>query len=198
METRYIKGVGMTKFGIDDTPTWDMVYEATYEALDDAGMSMDDIDAAVVSTEDTLVNSERQRNYPSIVSSLLKKKMPIMRAPSVCGGGGVALWTASRLKYNNILVLAAEKLASNKTEIVVNEIMNAAERVWEQEEGLNFPAENALVAQQHMLKYGTTTDDLALISLKNHYNAYLNPKTPFYKKRITLEQIKNSPTVASP
>ncbi len=198
MEARYIKGVGMTKFDIEDRPTWDLAYEATSEGLDDAEMSMGDIDATVVSTVDTLVNPERQRNYPSMVSSFLKKKMPIIRVPAVCGGGGVALWTALRLKYNNILVIGTDKIATNKTETIVNEIMNAAERVWEQEEGLNFPAENALVAQQHMLKYETTSDDLALISFKNHENAYLNPKTSFYKKKITLDQIKNSPIIASP
>ena len=188
----------MTKFSIDDRPTWDMSYEAVSEALEDADMSMGDIDAAVVSTVDTMVNPERQRNYPSVISSLLKKKMPIVRVPAVCGGGGVALWTALRLRYDNILVLATDRIAANRTNTIVNEIMNAAERVWEQDEGLNFPAENALVAQQHMLKYDTTMDDLALISLKNHDNAYLNPKTPFYKKKVSLEQIKNSPIIASP
>src|SRR3989338_5282642 len=198
MEKRYIKGAGMTKFSIDDRPTWDMSYEAVSEALEDADMSMGDIDAAVVSTVDTMVNPERQRNYPSVISSLLKKKMPIVRVPAVCGGGGVALWTALRLRYDNILVLATDRIAANRTNTIVNEIMNAAERVWEQDEGLNFPAENALVAQQHMLKYDTTMDDLALISLKNHDNAYLNPKTPFYKKKVSLEQIKNSPIIASP
>ena len=49
-----------------------------------------------------------------------------------------------------------------------------------------------------MLKYGTTTDDYALVALKNHENAYLNPKARFYKKRITLKEIKKSPIVASP
>ena len=72
------------------------------------------------------------------------------------------------------------------------------ERIYEQSEGLIFPAQNALVAQQYMLKYGATTDDFALVAYKNHQNAFLNPKARFYKKEVTLKQIKNSPVVASP
>src|SRR3989338_3217169 len=49
-----------------------------------------------------------------------------------------------------------------------------------------------------MIKYGTTTDDFAFVALKNHENAYLNPKAGFYGKKVTLEQIKSSPIVASP
>src|SRR3989338_1202310 len=74
----------------------------------------------------------------------------------------------------------------------------AAERIYEQAEGLNFPAQNALVAQQYMLKYCATPDDLALVAYKNHKNAFLNPKARFYKKKVSMEEIKNSPMVASP
>ena len=49
-----------------------------------------------------------------------------------------------------------------------------------------------------MLKYGATSDDFALVAYKNHKNAYLNPKARFYKKEVTLKQIKKSPVVASP
>ncbi len=188
----------MTKFGVEDRTTWDMAYEATYEALDDADMNFNDIDAVVVSTVDTVVNPERQRQYQALIPSLFKKKLPVIRVPAVCGGGGAALWTGLKLGYDNILVLGTDKIATNTTQVIVNEIMNATDKVWEQEEGVNFIAENALVAQEHMMRYGTTSDDLALISFKAHSNAFLNPKTPFYKKKVSLEQIKNSPVLASP
>ena len=61
-----------------------------------------------------------------------------------------------------------------------------------------FPVQNALVWQQYMQKYKATMDDLALIAFKNHQNAALNPKAYFYKRPVTLEQIKKSPLVASP
>jgi acetyl-CoA C-acetyltransferase len=194
----YIKGIGMTRFGFEDRSTHDMVLEASHDAMKDASMSMKDIDAIVVSTVDTLVNDERQRHYPAVLASLFKKNVPIIRVPAVCGGGGAALWTAQRLGYDNVLVLAVDKVATNTTMTITKEIMNANDNVWEQQEGIVFPCQNALIAQQHMMRYGTTTDDLALVSFKNHSNAYHNPKAPFYKKKVTLEQIKDSYVVASP
>ncbi len=188
----------MTKFGVEDKTTHSMAFEAINLALDDSNMNMGDIDAVVVSTVDTKINEERQRMYGVVLSSMLKKQMPIIRVPAVCGGGGAAFWTALRLKYNNILVLGVDKVLAGPTPIITKEIMNAGDNFWEQEEGLVFPAQNALVAQQHMLKYGTTHDDLALIAYKNHHNGSLNPKARFYGKKVTLEDIKKSPIVATP
>ena len=194
----YIKGVGMTKFGSQTNTSQDLVYEATLEALEDAEISIDEIDAIAVSTVDTENNGERQRLFTGILSSVLKKRVPIINPTAVCGGGGTALWTANKLDYDNVLVVGVERLLTNNTMRVTDEIMMAAERVYEQAEGLNFPAQNALVAQQYMFKYGATTDDFALVALKNHKNAFLNPKARFYKREVTLKQIKNSPVVASP
>lgn len=194
----YVKGVGMTRFSLEDRNNYDMAYEASYEALQDADMNMADIDAIVVSTVDTLVNDEKQRHFQSLLSSLFRKQVPIYRVPAVCGGGGAAFWTALKLNYDNILVIGTDKVSTNKTEIITNEILGAADRIWSQEEGVIFPAENALMAQQHMMKFGTTVDDLSLVALKNHENAFLNPKAQFYKKKVTLEQIKKSPIVSSP
>ena len=194
----YIKGVGMTKFGAQSETSQELVYEAAMEALEDAQMPMEEIDAIVVSFIDTECNGERQRLFGSVLSSILKRMVPILTVTAVCGGGGAALWTANKTDYRNILVVGVEKLLANNSMKVTDEIMMAAERIYEQAEGVNFPAQNALVAQQYMMKYGATSDDLALVAYKNHSNAYFNPKARFYKKEITLKQIKNSPIVASP
>ncbi|MDP3766060.1 MAG: thiolase family protein [Nanoarchaeota archaeon] len=188
----------MTKFGAQTDTSQELAYNATIEALDDADFNIEDIDAIVVSSADSEANGERQRLFSCVLSSILKKKVPILNSTAVCGGGGAALWTANKLDYNNILVVGVERLLTNNSMRVTDEIMMAAERVYEQNEGLNFPAQNALVSQQYMFKYGATTDDFALVAYKNHQNAFLNPKARFYKKEVTLKQIKNSPVVASP
>ena len=132
------------------------------------------------------------------MSSILNRKMPIIRVPAVCGGGGAAFWTALRLKYNNILVLGVDKVVSNVTPMITKEIMNASDNFWEQDEGMVFPAVNALVAQKHMLKYGTTHEDLLKIAYKNHYHGSMNPKAKFYGKKISLDEMKKAPMVATP
>ncbi|MBI2653318.1 hypothetical protein HYX02_00765 [Candidatus Woesearchaeota archaeon] len=128
----FIKGVGMTKFGAQTTSSQELVYEATMESLESADSKIEDIDAIVVSAVDTESNGERQRLFSSVLSSILKKKIPILTATAVCGGGGTALWTANKLDYNNVLVVGVERLLTNNSMRVTDEIMMAAERIYEQ------------------------------------------------------------------
>jgi len=190
----------MTKFDYSQKPWWQFCYEATMEALEDAEMKISDIDAIVLSAISSAEGtSEHQTHKISFLSDLFKTSVPIIEVPSVCAGGGVAIWTALQLeKFKNILVVSGEKLVDNKSEMTVHWILSAAERVIEQTEGMLFPVQNALVWQQYMEKYGATMDDLDLIAYKNHQNATLNPKAYYYQRPVSLEDIKNSPIVASP
>lgn len=196
----YVKGVGMTKFGYEQKPWWQFAYEASIMALEDANMKISDIDAIVFSGMSSASGGEHQTHKTSVLSDLFRTNVPIIEVPSVCSGGGVAFWVANHLKgYRNILVVGAEHLVDNKSEETVELILSATEKYLEQREGLLFPVQNALVLQQYMQKYPEASmDDLALIAHKNHTNAVLNPKAYFYKRPVTLEQIKNSPVIASP
>ena len=150
----YIKGIGMTKFGLDNNSSQKMIYEASFEALEDADMSPDDMDAIVLSTTDSAINGERQRLMGPVINSLLQTKKPVIRIPAVCGGGGAALWSALKMKHDNVLVIGFERLVSSSSELRTDEILMGSERIYEQAEGMIFPAQNALVAQQHFLRYG--------------------------------------------
>ena len=198
----YIKGAGMTRFDIDQKSSHDRIYECVNEAFDFENIGMDEIDAIFVSNCETDSNGDRQKHVSPMLSSMFQKKMPIITVPAGCGGGGAALWNAINFhkenNINNVLVIGFEKLVANRSENITDEMFMGGERIYEQTEGMIFPAQNALVAQQYMMKYGTSQDDLALVSLKNHENAFLNPKARFYKKKVTLDMIKKSPIVASP
>jgi acetyl-CoA C-acetyltransferase len=196
----FIKGVGMTKFDYSQKPWWQFCYEATMEALEDSKMKISDIDCIVFSgIESADGMGEHQTHKISLLSDLFKTNVPIIETPSVCAGGGVAFWTANHLNnFKNILVCSGEKLVDNKSEMTVHWILSASEREIEQTEGTLFPVQNALVWQQYMKKYKASMDDLALIAFKNHQNATKNPKAYYYQRPVSLEEIKNSPIVASP
>jgi acetyl-CoA C-acetyltransferase len=198
----YIKGVGMTRFDYTQKPWWGYAYEAAMDAMKDAKMNFGGIDAVVFSGVSSSGGGEHQTHKVSLLSGLFKTNVPIIELPSVCGGGGVAFWTALRLlrdsDFKNILVLSGEKLVDNRAEVITDWILSAAERVVEQTEGMIFPAQNALVFQQYCQKYGNTHEDLELIAFKNHQNAALNPKAYYYKRPVEMEKIKSSPVVAEP
>jgi acetyl-CoA C-acetyltransferase len=56
----------------------------------------------------------------------------------------------------------------------------------------------SLYAQNHFRKYGTTEEDLAIISLKNHTNANKNINAYFYNKHFTYSSILNSKMMVEP
>lgn len=194
----YIKGVGMTKFDYSQKTWWQFAYEAAMAALEEANMKISDINAICFSAISSAASGEHQTHKVSFLSDLFKTNIPIIETPSVCAGSAVAFWTACRLPFKNILVVAGEKVVDNATDIVTDRILSAAERAIEQSEGMIFPVQKVLIWQQYQKKYGATMDDLALISFKNHQNATINPDAYFYQRPVPLEKIKNSPIVASP
>lgn len=208
----YIKSASMTKFGTSLKSAHELAYEAVADALQKAEMKMKDVDLIVSGYIDFTRTGERNRHFSAMLSSMLKTNVPIICTPTACCSGGVALFTANKIgnnannnkinddEFNNILVIGAEKLTSTSNAAITDEILMGADFVWEQSEGLIFPAQNALLAQQHMLKYGTTQEDLTLIALKNHNNANLNPNARFFEKRINKDDFigAKNPMIASP
>lgn len=192
----------MTKFDYSQKFWWQFANVAALEALENAKMKISDIDAILLSAISSAAGpeSEHQTHKASMISDVFKTNVPIIELSAVCAGGGTAFWLATNLLSNlkNILVLSGERLVEGATEITTDRILSASERIVEQTEGMVFPVQKAMVWQQYMQKYGGTMDDLALVAFKNHQNAVSNPKAYFYQRPVSLEEIKNSPVIASP
>jgi acetyl-CoA C-acetyltransferase len=68
---------------------------------------------------------------------------------------------------------------------------------WEMPVGGHFTAYYALVMREHMRRYGTTEEQMALVSVKNHGNARFHPLAQ-KPMDINIEDVMNSSLVASP
>ena len=55
----------------------------------------------------------------------------------------------------------------------------------------------AMMVTRHMKEFGTTVEQMAAVSVKNHLNAYHNPYAQ-KRNRYTIEDVRNSPMVAWP
>jgi len=55
----------------------------------------------------------------------------------------------------------------------------------------------AMMVTRHMKEFGTTVEQMAHVSVKNHINAYHNPYSQ-KRNRYTIEDVRNSPMVAWP
>lgn len=196
----YISGVGRTKFGPLAESLPQLLYEAVSKALEDAGIGIEDLDAAYVANfcAGPFVG---QLHLNSLVASLLPgTHIPIVRIETACASGASALFQAGLAlgRFETVLVAGVEKMSNLQGPAVSTNIGMAGDAELDAPAGLTFPASYALITSSHMAEHGSTLDDLSLVSLKNHGNARLNPLAHFYHKRVTLDDINGSATVCSP
>jgi len=196
----YIRGIGRTRFGALNASLPELMYDSVMKALSDSGLESKDIDAAIVSCF-APEKFQSQLHINSMLSSLLPtNKMPVFRVEAACASGGVAVNLACHMAraFENVMVIGVEKMNSVASWDATDILAMALDKKYEQDEGMIFPAAYALIAQQHFFKYGSTSEDLALVSLKNHANANRNELAHFYRKKVDLETIRNSISVSSP
>ncbi|MFQ5887115.1 MAG: thiolase domain-containing protein [Candidatus Hydrothermarchaeales archaeon] len=195
-------GVGLTKFGeLWDLSFSDLFVEAGSDALIDAGIDGKDIDAIYVGNMSggRFVNQEH-------ISSLIAdhaglNPVPATRIEAACASGGLAVrqgvMAVASGMHDVVVVGGAEKMTDITAEKVTQTLVTAADQEWEAFLGMTFPGLFALIARRHMHKFGTTREQLAAVSVKNHSNAKNNPYAQF-RFDVTVEQVLNSAMVADP
>jgi acetyl-CoA C-acetyltransferase len=72
------------------------------------------------------------------------------------------------------------------------------DRPWDGVHGATAPPFFAMVAQRHMLEHGTTEEQLAAVSEKNHRFANANPTAQFHEKTFSRDRLLRLPVVAPP
>jgi len=196
----WIIGVGKTRFGPTSKSLVELGQEAILGALSDADIGPDALDAIVIANFLGGPN-QQQLHLNSVFAGLFPGlNLPSWRVEAACASGGVAIHQAclATHHYPTILVVGVERMSDVVGSELTRNIGMAGDAVLDQQAGLNFPANYALIAQAHMARHGTTADDLAAVSLKNHSNANLNPNAHFFLKKVSRSDIDSGPVVASP
>jgi acetyl-CoA C-acetyltransferase len=145
---------------------------------------------------------EHQSHLAPILADWLGfHNLPVIRTENACASGSTALRTAlfaiKSGMYDIVLVAGVEKM-NNRTTSETNEALAMASDIAiEQWSGLTFAGIFALMATHHMHKYNTTEEQMALVAVKNHKNAYYNPKAHL-QRIITVEEALNSRVIAWP
>ncbi|MBW7953492.1 thiolase domain-containing protein, partial [Candidatus Dojkabacteria bacterium] len=97
----------------------------------------------------------------------------------------------------NVLVIGVEKMTDVSANDVTKVLARAADEEYEAYFGATFPSLYAMMARAYMSKYGLTKEQLAEVSVKNHFHGTLNEKAQF-QKEITVEDVVGAPAVADP
>lgn len=147
-----------------------------------------EVDAVILSTCSPLQYTS------SIVSEMLGlKPRKSCRIDNLCNSGTAAVISAFTEIAAGLcdcaLVIGAE--CGNN--------VSAKKLQWDLTRGsFNLPVHWAsLFARSHMRKFGTTEEQMAAVSVKNHRNSSKNPLALF-KKPITIEEVMNSKRISDP
>ena len=199
-----IIGVGLTKFGeLWDKSFRQLITEAGTKAILDAGIRGSEIDALYVGSMSPgrFIGQEHIGALVADSSGLSVMHIPSTRIENACASGGMALrqaYIAVAAGIHDIVIVGGvEKMTDVVGSEATNILAMAADQEWEAFFGVTFPALYAMIARRHMYEYGTTREQLAMVAVKNHENALLNPNAQFHRK-ITVEDVINSPPVATP
>jgi len=196
-----IIGVGCSRFGeLFDMSYDDLIVDAVSEALEDAGIELKDIDAAWLSTAWPDAGVYEGRSGMDLADAIGVFNIPITRVSNYCASGQDALRNACLSVisgvHNIALAVGVEKLRDRDPIRGLYGVAQAGGHPFWQK-GIAAPSQFAILINRHMHMFGTTKEQLAMVSVKNHHNGALNPKA-HYQAEVTLEQVLNAPIVVWP
>jgi acetyl-CoA C-acetyltransferase len=196
-----IAGVGVTPFGVlHDRSYLDLVARAAQDALADAGIGVEDVDAAWLGTAEPLLAGLVGDSGAGVAEALRMRGKPISRVSNFCTSGMEAVRHAALAvaagEYEIVLAIGAEKMRDvTPRESLVAKTTDQTHPVLSK--GRTAPGQFALVANRYLATYGYPADVLAEVSVKNHEHATRNPKAHF-RSPVTREQVLSAPRVADP
>jgi acetyl-CoA C-acetyltransferase len=193
-----IVAAGMTRFGeLWGASLRDLFVEAAHGALTAAGA--DHLDALYVGNMSGGQFVGQEHLGPLMADHLGMAGVPAVRVESACASGGAALRTAFlevACGASDLVMAAGVEKMTDATD-VTEVLATASDQETEVYYGASFPALYAMIARAHMDTYGTTEEDLAWVSVKNHSHGVLNGNAQF-RREITTDQVMSSALVAEP
>jgi benzoylsuccinyl-CoA thiolase BbsB subunit len=187
-------GVGSTMFGkMPDKGVKEMGRDAVLSAIKDAGIRPQDIQLVYCSSVfGGAVLGQR------ILAEVGLSGIEVCNVENACAGGASAfraVWQAIAAGFYDIgLVIGVESMTTSP---FAKKLIPPESDDLQGQLGNNMPAHFALSMRRHMEIYGTTLEQFAQVSVKNHRNGCLNPYAQ-YKKELTVEEVLNSRLICDP
>jgi sterol carrier protein 2 len=202
----FVVGVGMTKFEKPGKRDWDypdMAKEAGTKALQDAGVSYDQIEQACVGYCFGDSTCGQRAIYGLGLTGI-----PVYNVNNNCSTGSTALFMAKQFIEGGIadcvLALGFEKMEKGSLGVKYTDRINPLDKHFEVMVELRgfanapgAPQAFGNAGREHMDRFGTTAEQFAKIGLKNHKHSVNNPYSQF-QDEYSLEDILNAPMVYEP
>ena len=182
----------------------ELAFEGFSEAMTDAGLTADQIDASVVCSAPEY---DKQRSPAGVFAEYLGLNPgPTFYVETLCSSSSTGLRLAYSLVasglHDTVAVIGFQKMSEISSAESQERMGRGADIQWESPFGTMMPAYYAMYARNHMETYGTSLEDLAAIRVKAATYGQLNDRA-VYRKPVTAEMFTDpenmmSNPVASP
>ena len=195
MSDVYVLGTDMIKFGrFPDRTVPSLGAEAALMALDDAGLTIQDMQALCCGNLGQASAMVGQR----VLQEIGQTGIPVVNCANACATGATAFreaWMSIKAGvYDLVLAVGVEQMGKGL-------LGGAGGGAGISKEGLlgslTMPAVFAEAGQEHAKNYGTSFEQFAKVSVKNHHHSTLNPKA-MYQIETPLETVMNAEMIAYP
>jgi len=221
MQKVRVVGAGMTRFGkYLDRGLRDLAEEAVRNAVQDAGLDIQEIHAAYVSNSVAgLITGQEAIRGQVMLRHTGLMGVPIVNVENACASASTAFhlaWMAvASGMYDCALALGVEKLSDPdkaKSLRAFNSAVDVSELAAIEKQLGRGGAEakdrslfmdlylsmlNPAASDSQGAVGGITREQMALVSVKNHYHGSLNPYAQ-YREEVTLEEVLQSRQVVGP
>src|SRR5256884_8500154 len=216
-----VVGAAMTRFGkYVDRDLRDLAEEAVHNAIQDTGLNLKDVEAAYVGNSVAgLITGQETIRGQVVLRHTGLLGIPIVNVENACASASTAFhlgWmsVASGI-YDCVMALGVEKLSDPdkakslrafNSAVDVSELAEIEKRLGRSSEGtsdrslfmdLYLSMLNSGASDSQGAVGGITREQMALVSVKNHYHGSLNPYAQ-YREEVTLEQLLQSRPVVGP
>jgi acetyl-CoA acetyltransferase len=191
----YVVGTDMIKFGrFPDRNVADLGAEAALLALDDCGLTIGDMQALYCGNLGEAGAMVGQR----VLRQIGQTGIPVVNTANACATGATAFregWMAIKAGvYDVVLCVGVEQMGrgllgggGGASGIPTEGLLGSG----------TMPSVFAQVGLEHTRKYGTTFEQFAKVSVKNHHHSTLNPKA-MYQVETPLEEVMGAEMISYP
>ena len=198
----------------------DLAEEAVHNTIKDAGLDLKEVEAAYVGNSVAgLITGQETIRGQVVLRRTGILGIPIVNVENACASASTAFhlgWVSVAAGlYDCVLALGVEKLSDPdkakslrafNSAVDVSELAEIEKRLGRSSEGTNdrslfmdlyLSMLNSGASDSQGAVEGITREQMALVSVKNHYHGSLNPYAQ-YREEVTLEQVLQSRRVVGP
>ena len=194
MKDAYVIGVDMIKFGrFPEKSVPQLGAEAALLALDDCGLAIQDMQALYCGNLLQASATVGQR----ILHEIGQTGIPVVNVSNACATGATAFreaWISLQAGlYDLVLAVGVEQMGKG--------LLGGGRSKGIPKEGLigsgTMPSVFAEAGLEHTRKYGTSFEQFAKVSVKNHHHSTMNPKAR-YQIETPLDQVMGAEMISYP